>query len=139
MKTLFCIILLFAFSLTKAQKSEIEIRQLLHSQTAGWNRGDIEGFMETYWKNDSLMFVAKAGITWGWDNTLNAYRKSYPDKEAMGTLSFDIIKIKFLTKDDCFVVGKWMLQRTADSLSGHYSLLLRRIKGKWKVIADHSS
>jgi ketosteroid isomerase-like protein len=139
MKNIILSILLFSSSFLYAQKNTTAIKELLSQQTMAWNNGDIVGFMKTYWKNDSLMFVGKSGITWGWENTLNGYKKSYPSKEAMGKLSFDIIKIKLLTKDDCFVVGKWMLQRTADSLNGHYTLLLRRIKGEWKIIIDHSS
>ena len=57
----------------------------------------------------------------------------------MGKLSFDILQIKELAAEYFFVVGKWMLKRNAGELSGHYSLLMKRIKGEWKIIADHSS
>ncbi len=78
MKTFLCAVFLFTFFFLEAQKPEAEIRNLLNQQISAWNQGDIEGFMETYWKNDSLMFVSKNGITWGWNNTLNVYKKSYP-------------------------------------------------------------
>lgn len=95
--------------------------------------------MQTYWQSDSLMFVGKEGVTWGWRNTLEHYKKSYPGKAAMGELSFDIIKLKRLSDQYYFVVGKWMLKRTAGDLSGHYNLLIQKINGEWKIIADHSS
>jgi len=120
-------------------KDEQQIRQLLASQTQSWNRGDIEGFMQTYWKSDSLMFIGKSGVHFGWQETLNNYKKGYPDTIAMGKLSFDIILVKKLSPDYYYVVGKWMLKRTIGDLSGHYDLLLRKIKGKWYIIADHSS
>ena len=127
-------------SLAQAQqKDENAIRQLLLQQTENWNKGDLEGFMQTYWNNDSLMFVGKSGITRGWKNTRDNYKKGYPDTAAMGKLSFDIIQVKPVSKGYAFVVGKWMLKRTAGDLSGHYTLLLRKIKGQWKIIADHSS
>ncbi len=122
-----------------AQKDENAIRQLLTAQTESWNRGDLQGFMQTYWQSDSLTFVGKSGVTRGWQNTLNNYKKGYPDTAAMGKLAFDIIDIKMLSPDYCFVVGKWMLKRSIGDLSGHYTLLLRRIKGQWKIITDHSS
>src|SRR6478609_5825850 len=89
----------FTLSAVNAQsKEENKIRELLTVQTESWNRGNIEGFMQTYWKNDSLMFIGKNGVKWGWQETLNNYKKSYPDSTAMGKLSFDIIKIEKLSK-----------------------------------------
>jgi len=95
--------------------------------------------MQTYWQNDSLMFIGKDGVTWGWKNTLEHYKKGYPDKETMGQLSFEIILVKKLSKEYFFVVGKWMLKRNAGDVNGHYNLLVKRLNGEWKIIADHSS
>ena len=120
-------------------KEETAIRRLLATQTESWNRGDIEGFMQTYWKSDSLMFIGKSGVVRGWQQTLDNYRKGYPDTAAMGQLSFDIIDVKPLGPNNAFVVGKWMLQRSIGDVSGHYTPLLRKIKGQWKIVADHSS
>jgi uncharacterized protein (TIGR02246 family) len=120
-------------------KDEKEIRRLLAVQTEAWNRGDLEGFMQTYWKSDSLMFIGKNGVKWGWQETLDNYRKGYPDTVAMGKLSFEIIQVKRLSVMYFYVVGKWMLKRSMGDLSGHYDLLLRKIKGRWVIVADHSS
>ena len=120
-------------------KEEAGIKKLLAAQTEAWNRGDKEGFMQTYWKSDSLMFIGKSGVVRGWQKTLDNYKKGYPDTAAMGKLSFDILEIKPIAKDYFFVVGKWMLARSIGNLSGHYTLLLRKIKGEWKIIVDHSS
>lgn len=132
---------LLCFSLLSfAQKDEeAKISQLLQTQTQAWNRGDIEGFMQTYWKSDSLMFIGKSGVTRGWQKTLENYKKGYPDTAAMGKLSFDIIQVEQLSPQSFFVVGKWMLKRTIGDISGHYTLLLRKIKGQWVIVADHSS
>lgn len=138
-KTLFLLVL-FTTTQVFAQKSnETAIRQLLATQTDAWNRGDLEGFMQTYWKSDSLLFIGKNGLKWGWQETLDNYKKGYPDTTAMGKLSFDILVVKELSPDYYYVVGKWMLKRTIGDLSGHYDLLLRRLKGRWVIVADHSS
>ena len=140
MKKLFFLVATLFVIKSQAQKhDEGEIRNLLVQQTETWNRGDINGFMQTYWQNDSLMFIGKDGITWGWKNTLERYKKGYPDKETMGQLSFEVIQTKKLSAEYFFVVGKWMLKRNAGDLSGYYNLLMKRIKGQWKIIADHSS
>lgn len=133
-------LLLFVSVFTSAQKSEeAKIRELLTAQTEAWNRGDIKGFMQTYWKNDSLMFIGKSGVTRGWQQTLENYEKGYPDTAAMGKLSFDIITVKKLSPEYFYVVGKWMLKRTIGDISGHYNLLMQKIKGRWVIVADHSS
>lgn len=131
--------ILFVVKSQAQNQDENEIRHLLLQQTEAWNRGDLNGFMQTYWQNDSLMFISKEGVTWGWKNTLERYKKGYPDKETMGLLSFDVVQVKKLSEEFFFVVGKWTLTRNAGDLSGHYNLLMRRIKGEWKIIADHSS
>ncbi|MGZ3854377.1 MAG: YybH family protein [Flavisolibacter sp.] len=136
---IFLLLLAIPFLGHSQSKDEQEIRQLLATQTKAWNKGDIEGFMQTYWKSDSLMFIGKSGVHFGWQETLNNYKKSYPDTTAMGKLSFDIITIKKLSPDYHYVVGKWMLKRSIGDLSGHYDLLLKKIKGKWYIISDHSS
>lgn len=140
MKRTFFLLSICWLSICNAQNPEdATIRDLLHRQTQAWNRGDIEGFMQAYWQNDSLMFVGKGGVTRGWKNTLEHYKQGYPDKEAMGQLSFDIIEIQKLSGDYFFVTGKWMLQRKMGDLNGHYTLLVRKIKGQWKIVTDHSS
>ena len=136
---IFLFLLALPFLVHSQSKDEQEIRRLLATQTQEWNKGDIEGFMQTYWKSDSLMFIGKTGVHFGWQNTLNNYKKSYPDTTAMGKLSFDIITVRKLSSEYYYVVGKWMLQRSIGDLSGHYDLLLKKIKGKWYIISDHSS
>ncbi|HUQ96736.1 MAG TPA: nuclear transport factor 2 family protein, partial [Chitinophagaceae bacterium] len=125
MNAIFMSLLLLVTLAASAQApDEKAIRNLLHTQTEAWNRGDMDGFMQTYWKSDSLTFIGKSGVTHGWQQTLANYKKGYPDKAAMGTLSFDIIEIKPLSPEYYYVTGKWRLQRAADAPSGHYTLLL---------------
>lgn len=140
MKIPLVIILVIISAFGNAQsKNETVIRQQLQQQTDSWNRGDIEGFMGTYWKSDSLLFIGNSGVNRGWQNTLNNYRRGYPDTVAMGKLAFDVILVKKLSSKYYYVVGKWMLTRSIGNLSGHYDLLFKKIKGKWFIVADHSS
>src|SRR5215213_1700434 len=118
-RLVFFFILIVGHAVSYGQaKDEMEIRKLLATQTKCWNRGDLEGFMQTYWKSDSLLFIGKNGIKWGWQQTLDNYRKSYPDTVTMGKLSFAILVVKKLSPEYYYVVGKWMLQRTIGDLSG---------------------
>lgn len=140
MKRLLPILSLFTFlSLHAQNKDEQAVRSLLSAQTEQWNKGNIDGFMKGYWQNDSLLFVGKNGAVYGYKTTLANYKKNYPDTTAMGKLYFDILKVKRLAPDYYFVLGKWMLQRSIGNLSGHYTLLFRRINNEWVIVADHSS
>jgi uncharacterized protein (TIGR02246 family) len=134
---LFCVLLFPAITL-KAQ-DEQKILQVLEDQQQAWNRGDLEAYMAGYLHSDSLLFVGKSGPNYGWQQTLDNYRKSYPDKSAMGSLTFSIKKLQLLSKDTAFVMGGWHLQREKDQPQGYFTLVFRKTKGGWKIISDHSS
>jgi ketosteroid isomerase-like protein len=133
-------LLLVAITTTRAQqKDEQQIRRLLAQQTNAWNKGDLEAFMIPYWHSDSLLFIGKSGVKYGWAVTLANYKKGYPDTAAMGKLHFDILEMRQLSDKNYFVVGKWHLQRSIGDVGGHFTLLWRKIKGQWVIVADHSS
>lgn len=140
-KSLFLIgVFLVAVVTTYAQSAnEKAIRDLMQEQIATWNSGNIDAFMETYWKSDSLLFVGSKGPTYGWKNTLNNYKKNYPDTAAMGKLTFDILSIKPLSLEYSFVLGNWHLARSIGNAGGTFTLLFKKIEGKWLIVADHSS
>jgi len=120
-------------------KDEASIRALLAAQTKAWNEGDLPNFMEGYLPSDSLLFVGKNGPTYGFKNTLANYKKSYPDTASMGKLTFTLLSLEPIEKMHYRVLGKWELKRIKGDVSGYFTLLLKKIKGKWFVIEDHSS
>jgi ketosteroid isomerase-like protein len=138
-KLVFILGMLISISSMAQTKDEQIIRSMLADQISFWNKGDIPGFMQGYWDNDSLVFVGKNGPTYGYNNTLRNYQKNYPNKDYMGILNFDILSVQPMEKDHYFVIGKFMLQRKVGDASGHFTLIFRRIKGVWKIVSDHSS
>jgi hypothetical protein len=140
MKLLFTLFFLSFLSYLNAQNNdEQSIRKILFDQTIQWNKGNLDAFMVGYWNNDSLLFVGKNGPTYGYKNALANYKKGYPDTVAMGKLQFNILKVQPLAPNYYFVLGKFMLQRSIGNLSGHFTLLLKKINQQWVIIADHSS
>ena len=115
------------------------IRKVMADQAEAWNRGSIEDFMKGYWNNDSLVFVGKSGPTYGYARTLDNYKKRYDSPEKMGKLFFTLLSIRQLSPDYCFVLGKWLLKRPAGDVGGTYSLLFRKIDGRWVIVVDHTS
>ena len=114
------------------------VESMMQSQ-AYWNAGDLDGFMHNYWHSDSLKFIGKSGITYGWQASLDRYKKSYPDKSKQGTLKFDFLHLESVGKNNYFQVGKYTQYRETDTLSGHFTLLWAKIDGEWKILVDHSS
>jgi hypothetical protein len=120
---------------------KLAISQVLIQQQLAWNNGNIDEYMNYYWHNDSLQFIGKKGLTYGYQNTLNNYKKSYPDTASMGKLFFNILHIDLINKNCAYVVGKWNLIRNAEkgNLGGHFTLILKKINKKWVIVSDHSS
>ena len=133
-------ILLFLSVLSYAQnKDSIAIHKVLSTQVSAWNNGNIDVFMKGYWNSDSLLFIGAKGPTYGWQTTLENYKKRYPDTTAMGKLKFTILETKMLSKDNAFILGNWHLTRTIGDVGGYFTLLFRKINGEWVIIADHTS
>jgi hypothetical protein len=122
---------------TAREDAAATIRATLLQQQADWNEGNIESFMDGYWKSDSLQFVGKA-ITQGWQATLERYQKTYPDRAAMGQLTFDLWQIVPVDAGTYLVTGKYTLVRANDQPTGQFTLLVKKKNGKWVVVYDHT-
>ncbi|MEO1254801.1 MAG: nuclear transport factor 2 family protein [Bacteroidota bacterium] len=127
------------FIFSQTSKDEKEIRTVLEQQQDCWNSGDLECFMQGYWKSDQLVFVGSKGVTYGWDKTFENYKKSYPNKSTMGKLSFTLIQLEPLSEDFWSVIGRWSLEREKDNPNGHFTLIFRRLGSEWVIVSDHSS
>lgn len=124
-----------------SQKTSPAVKLVLgamNAQQTAWNNGDINGFMQYYWKSDSLTFIGSKGVNYGWQSTFDNYVKHYPDKTAMGNLTFTILKASQLSSESIYVIGKWELAKEKPT-GGHFTLLWKKIKGNWVIVADHTS
>ena len=116
-----------------------EVRAVLDAQAAAWNRGDVESFMQGYWKSEKTEFVGSSGVVRGWQGVLDRYRRSYPDKSAMGRLTFSDLEVTGLSPDAALVLGHWQLEREHDHPGGVFTLVFRRFPEGWRIIHDHTS
>lgn len=110
----------------------------MNDQVIAWNNADIEGFMQGYWKSDSLQFISKNGVTYGWQGVYDNYKKNYKTKDDMGILTFDQLQFKKLNSKKYLVIGHWHLQKEK-VVQGFFSLIFEKIKSKWLIILDHTS
>lgn len=127
--------------LTEVQiKKDTEaITKVLHQQAKDWSNASIEAFMKGYEKTDNLLFVGKSGITKGWQQTLDRYKKSYPTKDHTGNLTFNVLEVQPINNEAYILVGEFHLKRAVGKADGIFTLVFKKINDEWKVISDHTS
>ena len=112
------------------------ILNVLDRQAKAWNRGSIDDFMAGYWNAPNLSFIGGRGVTFGWEETKENYKKGYPDLDAMGQLSFDIIQLRSTGSTSAHLIGQFTLVRKEDKPTGYFSLVFEKISGSWYITSD---
>jgi ketosteroid isomerase-like protein len=128
-----------AFAQSAPPPEAYAIKDVLEKQVAAWNHGDIRAFMEGYWKSEQTEFVSASGIFLGWQAVLDRYLHSYPDRAAMGHLTFSGIEVHILCPDAAYVVGKYKLERQNDTPEGVFTLTFRKFPEGWRIVNDHTT
>ena len=123
---------------TTSDSTGDELIQVVQKQSAAWNRGDLSEFMSPYWNDERLTFSSGGKTKRGWKATLENYKKNYPDRATMGKLTFSELETQELGSEAMLMLGKWHLEREAP-VGGNFSLVWKRIDGKWVIVHDHSS
>jgi beta-aspartyl-peptidase (threonine type) len=136
---------LFAHSAAPAREKGADearraILQVLEAQQSAWNKGDLPGFMQGYWKSDRLTFFSGSNRTAGWQATLDRYRQRYQGEgREMGKLTFADLEVEMLGPDSALVRGRWQLRLKASNPGGLFTLILRRFPEGWRIVHDHTS
>lgn len=116
------------------------VQQVLDSQAAAWNKGDLEGFMAGYWKSPDLTFFSGKDRTRGWQATIERYRKKYQSEgRKMGKLTFSAVEIEVLGPASAWVRGRWQVVRGKETLSGLFTLIFKKLPQGWRIVHDHTS
>lgn len=141
MKTLLTLLFIAVTTLGYAQSEAEEkaaIRAVMQEQQQAWSNHDLEGFMQGYWKSDSLKFYGSRGLTLGWQQTLDNYKTGYPTKDESGTLDFTLDDITKVAADTYWVMGQYHLKRKVGDANGVFFIIFKKIDGEWKIVADMS-
>jgi len=138
-----------------AKEAEAAVRALLAAQSMAWNRGDLAAFTAVY--AEDAAFLSSTGLTRGRQQVLERYRRRYPDRKAMGTLSLEVLETRILSAEEAAsphaggrpcripglsVVARWRLaypdqpdKKTAEGLT----LLVFKPRGEgWEIVQDAS-
>jgi uncharacterized protein (TIGR02246 family) len=133
--------LLFGFVASAAPSDDDKaIRGVLDAQQIAWNKGDLAGFMTGYWNDDKLFYISGAKTVQGWKALKERYEKAYQgDGKEMGKLKFSDLKVEMLGTDAALVRGKWEVTMTKETVSGWFTLIMKKFPDGWKVTHDHTS
>jgi uncharacterized protein (TIGR02246 family) len=115
------------------------VRALLDAQVLAWNRGDMEAFMNGYWRSSETVFVSGDIVTRGWQDMLDRYKKHYYSREKVGTLAFSDLEITVIGPDAAVAFGRWQFTVANDSPHGRFTLIFRRTPQGWRIVHDHTS
>ena len=121
----------------QAPKEIDAIKEILAYQQECWNNGDIDGFMKGYWNSEELIFTSlRHKPAYGWKNTLERYKQSYPTRSSMGTLTFEILDLQLISNTNATLKGKWKLIREEDQPNGLFWLDFNKFGENWLIIKD---
>jgi hypothetical protein len=135
---LFFIPSVFCIAQSKENQDREAILSVMALQETAWNNHDLKGFMQGYWKSDSLKFYGGNGLTKGWDKTLSNYKRGYPTKAESGILKFVINDVSKIEDNTYWVMGEYHLTRDVGNANGVFIIIFKKINGEWKIIADMS-
>jgi len=126
-------------STSSEEQDKKAILAVMDAQQIAWSKHDLEGFMQGYWKSDSLKFYGSNWVTLGWEKTLANYKRGYPTPDHSGTLKFKINDISKINEGAYFLMGEYHLTRKVGDANGIFMIIFKKINGEWKIIADTSS
>lgn len=117
-----------------------EIRSALDSSAAGWNRGDIAGFLAPYRKSDSTTYIGSGGLRAGFSELRERYAPLFSGAAERDSLRFSDLRVRGLGEGRALSVGRYTLF-AGDSVTGTgwFSLVWERVQGRWWIVHDHSS
>ena len=118
---------------------EVAIRAVISAEQIAWNNGDIDAFMEGFWKSDSLQFISARGLSRGWEATRENYIKGFPERSSMGTVSYQILSLTPLAPNIFILTSRYEITQEIGKREGIFTAIFRKVNGKWLAVHYHAS
>ena len=127
-------------SATERNEIEAAIREVFDTASAAWNRGDLDGYLGSYWDSDRTIWISNGSLTRGRKAIEAAYRSRFQNPQQVGKLTVTELEIDVLTTRDATALGRWMLvMDDGESSTGFFTVQLKKIDRAWLFVSDHSS
>jgi uncharacterized protein (TIGR02246 family) len=119
-----------------------DLQKVMRDAEAAWNRGDLETFASYYDDSPQTTFIGREVTHGGTKAIFERYRRGFPTREAMGTLTYSEMDVRPLADGVALMTGRFALKRTAaggGDTSGRFTLVWKRTAAGWKIVHDHTS
>jgi uncharacterized protein (TIGR02246 family) len=126
-------------SATDRKQTEVAIRNVFEAGCAAWNRGDLDGYLASYWDSDKTLWISGGSLQRGRKAIVEAYRARFSTPQQMGQITVAGLEIEVLTDTDALAFGRWMLALEDKSSHGFFTVQLKKIEGSWLFVSDHAS
>ena len=126
-------------STSESKKIEVAIRKVFEAASEAWNRGDLDGYLASYWDSDKIIWISGGSLTRGKKGIEAAYKARFSSAQQMGKLTVAELEIDVLTPTDATAFGRWILVIDNEASKGFFTVQLRKIEGAWLLVSDHSS
>ena len=124
-----------------ASRQELNIIKVLIAQENAWNKGDLVGFASGFKDSPDTLFITHT-VSRGFSGLLDEYKRDYPNKAAMGTLTYSDLEVHPLDENFAVVIGKYRLERSkkdGGNAEGLFSLVFENTDNGWKIVVDHTT
>ncbi len=122
-------------------RDELDIVKILTQQERAWNDGDLDSFVKGY-KASSETTIVGDHVTRGIGDVLLDYKKNFPTKDALGTLTFSELEPRILDEHYAIVTGRYHLDRSKKAggpAEGYFSDVFEKTDKGWKIILNHTT
>lgn len=117
-----------------------EICAMMARSADAWNRGALDEFTGDYLEGEETTYIGSRGIVRGPAAIREVYAPRFAPGGTRDSLSFERVEVDLLAPDLANTIAWYVLTR-GDSVTarGPTSLVMRRVRGAWKIVHDHSS
>jgi uncharacterized protein (TIGR02246 family) len=122
-----------------ATDPEKEIYDELSRMVDAWNRHDIDGYLDTFWRSENLVVVVEGENIRGWDLISKAYHTGYPNLEEMGNMTLDRVQVQILAPDIGFALAWFTASFPKKKEFGTATMTFKKLPEGWRIAIAHSS
>jgi ketosteroid isomerase-like protein len=124
-----------------ATRQELDIVKVLVAQENAWNKGDLAAFASGYKDSPDTLFVTHQ-VFRGFTGLVDEYKHDYPNRGAMGTLTYSDLEVHPLDENFAVVIGRYHLDRSkkdGGNADGLFTLVFENTDNGWKIVVDHTT
>jgi|HubBroStandDraft_2_1064218.scaffolds.fasta_scaffold335704_1 uncharacterized protein (TIGR02246 family) len=118
---------------------EKEIYDQVNRAVEAWNRHDLDGYLDGFWRSDSLILVVEGETVRGWDLLSKALHTGYPNPTEMGNVTLDRVQVQMLSSDLALALTWDTVSFPKKKEFGTSTIVMKKLPEGWRVAVMHTS